>query len=249
MTPSLILLATFVVLGLPVSAVCLPWRLVTGDIMPLYRASMAVVRLAFRLARIRIEVAGLDRVPRNTACIFMSNHVSNLDPPVLLPLIPGRTSIFLKQSLMKIPVLGFGMRLADFIPVTRDGSVEGAQENVRRAAAVLAQGIHITTFVEGTRSRDGRLLPFKKGPFYLAIETGAPCVPISISGTQSMMAKGSLRIRRGTIRVAFHAPVLPAESGGRDSLMDAVQRAILSGLPGSMHPESDPPKADPESQS
>jgi 1-acyl-sn-glycerol-3-phosphate acyltransferase len=150
---------------------------------------------------------------------------------VLLPLIPMRTSVFLKRSLMKIPILGYGMRLAEFVPVDRGGSVEGAQESTERAKAVLRKGIAITTFVEGTRSRDGRLLPFKKGPFYLAMESGAPCIPISISGTESMMRKGSLRIRPGVVRVVLHAPIYPAAAGSRDALMEAVRISIASGLP------------------
>jgi len=231
MIASLLILATYLVLGLPVALVCIPWCVITGDVMPLYHASMFVVRTGFRIAGIRIYVEGLERVPLGAACIFMSNHVSNLDPPVLLPLIPGRTSVFLKRSLMKIPILGYGMRLAKFVPVDRGGTVEGALESTQRAKAVLAQGIHITTFVEGTRSRDGRMLPFKKGPFYLAMESGAPCIPISISGTESMMRKGSLRIRKGTVRVVFHPPVYPASMADRDALMIAVRQSIASGLP------------------
>src|SRR5271170_7946506 len=171
MIPSLLILATYIVLGVPVALVCIPWCLITGDIMPLYHAAMFVVAVGFRLAGIRIQVEGLERVPTGVACIFMSNHVSNLDPPVLIPLIPGRTSVFLKRSLMKIPLLGYGMRLAKFVPVDRGGRLEDALESSRQAKAVLQKGIHITTFVEGTRSRDGRLLPFKKGPFYLAMES------------------------------------------------------------------------------
>jgi 1-acyl-sn-glycerol-3-phosphate acyltransferase len=231
MIAALLLLATYVVMGLPVALAGIPWCLITGDVMPLYRASMFVVRTGFRVAGVRIEVVGLERVPAGVACIFMSNHVSNLDPPVLLPLIPRRTSVFLKRSLMKIPMLGYGMRLAEFVPVDRGGSVEGAQESTQRAKAVLDKGISITTFVEGTRSRDGRLLPFKKGPFYLAMESGAPCVPVSISGTESMMRKGSLRIRPGVVRVVFHAPIYPALVRDRDALMTAVRALITSGLP------------------
>ena len=231
MIASLVILATYVVLGLPTALVCIPWCLATGDVMPLYRASLFVVRLGFQLAGVKIQVEGLERVPAGVACIFMSNHVSNLDPPVLIPLIPGRTSVFLKRSLMKIPVLGYGMRLAEFVPVDRGGSVEGALESSARAKVVLRKGIHITTFVEGTRSRDGRLLPFKKGPFFLAMESGAPCVPISISGTESMMRKGSLRIRPGVVRLVFHLPINPAKVEDRDALMQAVREAISSGLP------------------
>jgi 1-acyl-sn-glycerol-3-phosphate acyltransferase len=231
MIAALLVLATYLFLGLPVALLLIPWRLITGNIMPLYRSSMFIVRLGLRLAGIRLQVEGLEGVPAGVACIFMSNHVSNLDPPVLLPLIPMRTSVFLKRSLMKIPVLGYGMRLAEFVPVDRGGSVEGAQESTERAKAVLQKGIAISTFVEGTRSRDGRLLPFKKGPFYLAMESGAPCIPISISGTESMMRKGSLRIRPGVVRVVFHAPIYPVEVVSRDALIEAVRLSIASGLP------------------
>ena len=78
-------------------------------------------------------------------------------------------------------------------------------------ARVLEKGIHITTFVEGTRSRDGRMLPFKKGPFYLAMEAGAPVVPVSIHGTEHMMSKGSVRVRPGTAYIMFHEPLDPAQ--------------------------------------
>jgi 1-acyl-sn-glycerol-3-phosphate acyltransferase len=231
MIASLLLLATFVLLGLPTALVCFPWAVITGDVMPLYRASMFIVRIGLRVAGVRVQAEGLERVPVGTACIFMSNHVSNLDPPVLLPLIPGRASAFLKQSLMGVPVLGYGMRLANFVPVERGGSAEGAQESTRRGTAVLKQGISMMVFVEGTRSRDGRLLPFKKGPFYLAMESGAPCVPVSISGTESMMRKGSMRIRPGVTRVVFHAPIYPAQTAGREALMDEVREVVASGLP------------------
>ena len=150
-----------------------------------------IVRTGYFLARIRVEVSGRENVPAKTACIFMANHVSNLDPPALIPNIPGRTSAFLKRSLMHIPVLGWGFRQGEFIPVDRDGRKESAQESIAAARRVLAKGVHITTFVEGTRSNDGRMLPFKKGPFYLAKETGAPCIPVSIWGTEAMMSKGA----------------------------------------------------------
>jgi 1-acyl-sn-glycerol-3-phosphate acyltransferase len=215
MIASLLLLLTYLALGLPVALAGIPWCMISGDVMPLYRASMWVVRTGFRVAGIRIEVVGLERVPAGAACIFMANHVSNLDPPVLLPLIPGRTSVFLKRSLMKIPVLGYAMRLARFVPVDRGGDTAAALKSTDNAKSLLAEGISITTFVEGTRSRDGRLQPFKKGPFYLGMESGAPCVPISISGTETMMRKGSLKIRPGVVRVVFHAPVVPASIADR----------------------------------
>lgn len=230
MIASLTILLTFVVLGAPAALICIPWAMITGNADPLYHAAQAIARIAFRLARIRVEVAGGECVPR-TACIFMANHVSNLDPPALLPRIPGRTSAFLKRSLLKIPVLGYGMKLGDFIPVDRDRRVESAQESIAAARRILAKGLHITSFVEGTRSPDGRMLPFKKGPFYLAMETGVPCVPVSIHGTEKMMAKGSVRIKPGTAHITFHAPLNPRNFATREDLLIAVRAAIASGLP------------------
>lgn len=225
------ILATFIVLGVPTAIVCIPFTMLTGNAGPLYKASIGIVRIALRLARIRVQTEGLERVPAHTACIFMSNHVSNLDPPALFPQLPGRTSAFLKRSLMKIPILGYGMKLGEFVPVEREGRVEAAVESVAAARRVLEKGLHITTFVEGTRSRDGRMLPFKKGPFYLAMEAGAPVVPISIYGTEDMMAKGSVRIRPGTAHIVFHEPLDPRSFASREELMDAVRAAIASGLP------------------
>jgi 1-acyl-sn-glycerol-3-phosphate acyltransferase len=231
MISSLTLLLTIVILGLPAALVLIPWAMITGNATPLYKASQAIARTAFRLAGIRVEVAGREHVPAHTACIFMSNHVSNLDPPALIPRIPGRTSAFLKRSLMKIPILGYGMKLGEFVPVDRDRQVESAKESVAAARRVLEKGIHITTFVEGTRSLDGGMLPFKKGPFYLAMEAGAPCVPVSIHGTETMMAKGSMRVRPGMAYITFHEPLDPGRFGTREELMEAVRAAIASGLP------------------
>ena len=231
MIASLILLFTMVGLGVPAAVVLIPWTLITGNADAMYRVALKIARAALRLAGVRVEVSGVDRVPQATACIFMANHVSNLDPPALLPRIPGRTSAFLKRSLMKIPVLGYGFRLGEFVPVDRDGSVASAKAGVDAARLVLEKGIHITTFVEGTRSPDGRMLPFKKGPFYLAMEAGAPCVPVSIYGTETMMAKGSLKVKPGTAHIVFHEQLNPKQFATREELMDAVRESIASGLP------------------
>jgi 1-acyl-sn-glycerol-3-phosphate acyltransferase len=231
MIRALVLLGTIIVLGAPSALLLIPWAAITGNALPLYKAALTIVRIGYRLVEIRVVATGQENIPPNTACIFMTNHVSNLDPPALLPRIPGRTSAFVKSSLMKIPVFGWALRLGDFVPVSRDGSVSGAQESVTAARRVLENGTHITTFVEGTRSLDGRMLPFKKGPFYLAMQTGAPCIPVSIFGTETMMAKGSQRISPGTAHIVFHPPIYPANFATREELLAAVRAAIASGLP------------------
>lgn len=221
----------YLIMGLPAALIGVPWTLLRRDISFLYRWAMWIANTGVRVGGIRIDVSGREQLAPRRHYIFMSNHVSNLDPPVLLPLLPGRTSVFLKRSLMKIPVLGYAMQLGDFIPVDRDGRVESAKQSVEQARHVMEAGLHITSFVEGTRSRDGKLLPFKKGPFYLAMETGNPVAPISIWGTESMMKKGSIRIIPGTAHVVFHEPLWPRDYASREDLMAAVRQSISSSLP------------------
>src|SRR5580698_11088891 len=124
MIRALVLLFTIIVLGAPTALLFIPWAALTGNVLPLYNTALAIVRIGYWLVGIRVEVHGTENVPPHTACIFMANHVSNLDPPALFPCIPGRTSAFLKRSLMKIPVLGYGMKLGEFVPVDRDGRTD-----------------------------------------------------------------------------------------------------------------------------
>jgi 1-acyl-sn-glycerol-3-phosphate acyltransferase len=231
MIASLIFVVNMVVLGIPSAVLFIPWCWITGDVRPLYKATRFMLSSSCWLAGVRVHAEGLDRVPRDRACIFMSNHVSNLDPPVLISLIPGRTSAFMKRSLMNLPILGTGFRQGEFIAVDRSGSRADAQRSVEEAQGVLANGTHITTFVEGTRSSDGRLLPFKKGPFFLAMQSGAPCVPVSIHGTEKILRKGSVRMHPGPAHVVFHPPIDPTSFASREELMGAVRTAITSALP------------------
>lgn len=231
MIRTIIFVANMVVLGIPSALLFIPWCWLTGNVLPLYKATRFMLSSSCRLAGVRFQVEGLDRIPRDRACIFMSNHVSNLDPPTLISVIPGRTSAFMKRSLMNLPILGTGFRQGEFIAVDRSGNPADAQRSVAEAQRVLAKGVHITTFVEGTRSPDGRMLPFKKGPFFLAMAAGAPCIPVSIFGTETMLPKGSQRIRPGVVHVIFHDPIDPAAFATRDELMRAVRVAVASGLP------------------
>ncbi len=235
MIPSLIFVINLVVLGIPSAILFIPWCWLTGNVRPLYKATRFMLASSCWLAGVRIHAEGLENIPRDRACIFMSNHVSNLDPPVLIARIPGRTSAFMKRSLMNLPILGTGFRQGEFIAVDRTGSRDDAQRSVAEARRVLARGTHITTFVEGTRSPDGRLLPFKKGPFFLAMESGAPCIPVTIHGTEKLLPKGSLRMRPGPAYVVFHPPIEPTSFASREELMSAVRTAIASALPDWMH--------------
>ncbi len=229
---SLFVLVVVLTLSVPAALIVIPLHLAspaTSNHSTQQHASSSAphfVRPAFASSS---QAARMSRPEQ--ACIFMANHVSNLDPPGLIPRIPGRTAAFAKSALFRIPIFGYCMKLGSFIPVDRSRSVTGAQESVAAARRVLASGVHITTFVEGTRSPDGRMLPFKKGPFYLAMETDAPCVPISIYGTETLMRKGSFAIKPGTVHFTFHPALHPAKFASREDLMEAVRTSIASGLP------------------
>ena len=231
MIASLIFLATMVVTGIPTAILFIPWAWLTGNANPLYKGTRFMLSSSCWMAGVRFHLSGVENVPPGRACIFMSNHVSNLDPPALVSLIPGRTSAFMKRSLMNLPVLGTGFRLGEFIAVDRSGNAADARASVAAAQLVLEHGLHITTFVEGTRSTDGRMLPFKKGPFYLAMQAGAPCIPVSIHGTEKILGKGSLRMHPGPAYVVFHPPIDPTQFATREDLMQAIREAIASGLP------------------
>ncbi|HEX7285723.1 MAG TPA: lysophospholipid acyltransferase family protein [Candidatus Angelobacter sp.] len=223
--------ALFLVLVVPVAAlVVFPWTFITGKVDFLYFVGMGLAHLAVRIAGTRIKLVGLDQLDSAGTYIFMSNHVSNLDPPALVPMIPRRTSVLAKKEIWKIPILSKALDLAEIVPVERSNR-EAAIESIRRAGEVMQHGINMTIYPEGTRSRDGRLLPFKKGPFHLAAETGFPIVPITILGTYEMMPKGQWIAKPGTATMVFHPPVDPAKFATREELMEAVRQAINSALP------------------
>jgi 1-acyl-sn-glycerol-3-phosphate acyltransferase len=226
----------YVTLGILAGIVGIPYSIVAGNVDRLYRVVMGILRAGVRAAGIRVEVSGQQNVPHGVSCIFLSNHVSNLDPPVIFPAIPGRSSVLLKKELMRIPILGTAMRLGQFVPVERGNRRESAKASVAAAAAALNSGLHILIFAEGTRSKDGRLAAFKRGPFYLAMETGAPIIPMAISGTEKMMRKHSAAIRPGVACIQMLPAVHPADYATREELMRAVQTAIANALPEEMRP-------------
>lgn len=221
----------FLVFYIPAAAlIAFPWTLLTGKADFLYNLGMVGARAAVRLAGIRIQTEGLEKLDPAQTYIFMANHVSNVDPPVIIPSLPRRTSVLVKKELFRIPVLGRAMKLASLVPVDRSNR-DAAIASMHEAAEVVRSGISMTIFPEGTRSFDGRLLPFKKGPFYLAMESGAAIVPVTILGTREIMPKRNLLVRSGTALLIFHAPVPPENFSDRDELMEAVHQRISSALP------------------
>jgi 1-acyl-sn-glycerol-3-phosphate acyltransferase len=226
-----IVMLAFWGISIPFAAIIgFSWAFLTGDVRVLYAMFTWGAYAGVWLTGVRVETVGLDRLEPKRAYIYMSNHVSNLDPPIQIPLIPGRTSVMVKKELFRTPILGPAMRLAKLVPVDR-GNREAGIHAVEAAKRVISEGISMTIYMEGHRSFDGKLLPFKKGPFYLAMECGVPIVPVTIAGTHYAMPKGRFAIKPGAVKVIFHPAIEPKDFGSRDALMEKVRAAIESGLP------------------
>lgn len=226
-----VVMLAFWAVALPIAALLgIPWTYITKDVSFLYRTCMLGAFTGIRLAGVRVQTIGLDKIDPSRNYIFMSNHISNLDPPITLPLIPRRTSVMVKKELFGFPILGKIMRIGSLVPVDR-GNRDAGIAAVRDAVKAIQQGLNMTIYIEGKRSFDGRLLPFKKGPFYLAEECKIPVVPITISGTEEVMPKARFSIQPGTVTVHFHDPIEPEDFGDRDALMAKVRAVINSGLP------------------
>lgn len=239
MIHTVIMLVFWFLMLFPVVLFCFPWTFLTGNVSMLYRVGMWAAITGVRLAGIRIHTVGLDKLDASRTYIFMSNHVSNLDPPLMLPLIPRRTSVMAKKELFDIPVLGKTMRMGSLVPVDRKNRDAGISA-VRAAADVIRKGINMTIYVEGGRSFDGKLIPFKKGPFYLAVECNVPVVPVTVVGTQHAMPKARFAIRPGDVKVIFHDPIEPKDFGDRETLKAKVREVINSGLPEELQSSLEP---------
>jgi 1-acyl-sn-glycerol-3-phosphate acyltransferase len=168
----------------------------------------------------------------------MANHQSNCDPPALLAVVP-RVLVLVKKEFFRVPILGRGMVACGFIPVDRRNR-EQALGAVEKGVQALKAGRSFLVYPEGTRSPDGRLQPFKKGVFVMAIKAGAPIVPISVSGSNKIMPKGKFVIRPGRVRITFHEPV--ATEGlameDRQAIIERVRQAVLAGLEKDEWPKS-----------
>jgi len=191
-----------------------------------------MMRVGRAILGIHLEVAGLERLDRATPYVFMSNHLSFLDAPLLVTVIDRPVRFVAKRFVFRIPVLGPGMGFAGYVPLDKQGSGEGRRRIARAAELVRTRGYSFLVYPEGTRSPEGRLLPFRRGGFFLALDSGAPIVPVSISGTYELMPRGSKRIRKGRVRIVFHEPVAVTGHAAESlpALMERVRTAIASAV-------------------
>jgi 1-acyl-sn-glycerol-3-phosphate acyltransferase len=184
------------------------------------------VGLALALAGIRYRVGG-PRPPVGSPVVFCSNHESNVDPPVLFQALHPRLHILYKAELHNFPLMGTVFDVGGFVPVDRQDR-HRSFESLERGAASLRAGNSFLIFPEGTRSRTGHLLPFKKGGFLMAIQAQVPVVPVAISGGRESMRKGSAFVRpvRVSVRLGPAIPTAGMTAGQRDELIARVRRSI-----------------------
>ena len=212
-----VVLATLV-LGIAAIATSLISR--TGD--PVHRIAALWAKSILFVSRIDVTVRGISNVDQSQSYIYMSNHQSNFDIPVLLACLPVQFRWLAKAELFRIPIFGRGMRAAGYISIDRFNQ-ESAFESIKVAARKIKEGVSVMIFPEGTRSIDGKIRPFKKGGFILAVDSGVPIIPIILHGTRSIMPKGRIRVQSGHVYMDIQPPI---ETSGytRESKDDLIER-------------------------
>jgi 1-acyl-sn-glycerol-3-phosphate acyltransferase len=184
-------------------------------------------RLILFFSHVPVRVRGLSQLTPDQSCIYMANHQSNFDIPVLLAFLPVQFRWLAKEELFRIPVFGRSMRGCGYISIDRSDR-RSAFKSLKLAAEAIRGGVSVLIFPEGTRSVDGSIQAFKKGGFVLAIESGVPIVPVCIQGTHAIMPKGHLSIRPGPVTLKILAPIdtMAFTYKTKERLMDEVHEAI-----------------------
>ncbi|OGD18869.1 MAG: hypothetical protein A2Y70_01545 [Candidatus Aminicenantes bacterium RBG_13_64_14] len=214
------------VLAIPVLLVCTLFGL--RDAFLVYGAWM--MRVGRSILGIDLVVTGLDRLDRGIPYVFMSNHLSFLDGPLLMTILDRPARVIVKRFVFRTPILGLGMRFSGYVPLDGEGAGAGRRSIARAAHWIKEKGYSFLIYPEGTRSFDGKLLRFRRGGFFLAFESGAPIVPVSVKGTYELMPRGQWFVRKGPVQITFHEPIsvtgLTVEK--IPELMDRVKAAVSS---------------------
>jgi 1-acyl-sn-glycerol-3-phosphate acyltransferase len=178
-------------------------------------------RAWLRWSGMKIRVRGMEHLDPRQTYVFISNHRSYLDTAMLFGHLGRRIGILAKKELLKVPILGQGMGYVNIMAIDRSNR-QRAIQTVQAATERIRSGVSFGVFAEGTRARPGKMLPFKKGAFYMAIEAGVPIVPVAMNNTDRLMGKGTGEARPGTVEMVLLPPI---QTGGASSDAD-VERLI-----------------------
>lgn len=181
-----------------------------------------------RICGVTVVVEGIDNLDVSSNYIYVSNHASMFDIPAVMGFVPGQIRIVFKKELAWIPLFGWALRTGGYIVIDRGHSLE-AMRSLEKAAKTIRRGASVLLFAEGTRTRTGKLQPFKRGAFNLAVKAGVPIVPLTINGSYRILPKAKFRINPGTIRLILSKPIPTNGSDGKETeirLMEQVQAVI-----------------------
>jgi len=184
-------------------------------------------KLTLKICGIDVRVKGMENIDLNGSYIFVTNHASMFDIPAIMSVLP-RVRIMFKKELSYVPIWGWALKWGHHIMVDRAKGSE-AMKSIDRAAKAIKSGGSVILFAEGTRTRDGKLLPFKRGAFTLAAKSGVPIVPIAINGSFKILPKSSLDIRPSPIELLMEKPIDTSNVTNREeeiALMNRVREII-----------------------
>lgn len=200
---------------------------ITSDENMVHRVANIWAKMLLAVANTKVEIIGAENILMGKPQIFMANHQSDFDILIVLAHLKGQFRWIVKKELFQIPLFGKAMQSAGYIEIDREDR-EKAMMSIDKAAMKIGEGKSVMSFPEGTRSKDGKIKPFKQGMFYLAIKSGVPIVPISIIGAGEIMPKRSLHIKPGKITMVIDKPIDVTEYSleNRQELIDRVQNII-----------------------
>jgi 1-acyl-sn-glycerol-3-phosphate acyltransferase len=185
-------------------------------------------QFALRLFGVEVHLSGAEHLERGATYVYVSNHASMFDIPAVMASIPDDIRIVFKKELSYVPIWGWALAFGPYISIDRF-SAKDAMKSLDEAAEKMRHGASVLLFAEGTRTRDGKLLPFKRGAFSLAARSGIPIVPLTINNSYKILPKGSLRIRPADISLVLDRPILTSGADGKADemrLMESVRIAI-----------------------
>ncbi len=193
-----------------------------------HRIARVWARCLLLVSGISVDVRGFQHISLRKPYIYMSNHLSNFDIPVLLAYLPVQFRWLAKAELFKIPIFGYAMQRAGYISINRSDR-KSAIASLNQAARHVKDGTSIMIFPEGTRNLKDAIQSFKKGGFFLAVDAGVPIVPVIINGTWQIMSKDRIRIQSGKVVLHIAEPIETSayDRKTKDDLMKKVRQVIM----------------------